>query len=162
MLACEQAPGLNMLQHGIAVHEQYLRLLETAEPWLVERQLPLSITKRYHIYHDCGKHLVLEVGEDGRRRFPGHAKASAEQYRAVFPGDEIVADLIERDMDFHTCRGGELDALCMHPHAASLYLTAWAEINANAKMFGGRDSESYKIKASRLKKAGKKLRAMMT
>jgi len=168
MRACEQAPGLNMLQHGEAVHDHYQRLVvqlhagEAPYPVLDEVYArftwptPASL-ERYHRYHDCGKHLVQQIGDDGKRRFPGHAEASAAQYAAVFPGDPATAHLIGRDMDFHTLRGDDLDGLCQDPAAPVLYLTAWAEVYANAEMFGGPASDSFKIKAKRLVQAGKRL-----
>lgn len=146
-----------MLQHGISVHEEYLKLLETTDHRLLKLQLPIELVKKYHTYHDCWKHLVLEIGEDGKRRYPSHSQASTLQFKAIFPNDECVARLIEHDLDFHTLRGDELVKLCKLDIAPTLYLTALAEINANAIMFGGRESESYKIKASRLKQASKKL-----
>jgi hypothetical protein len=60
-------------------------------------------------------------------------------------------------MDFHLLKGDDLIKLCESPFAPILYFTAWAEINSNATMFGGYESESYKIKRSRLIQAGKKL-----
>lgn len=168
MAACEQAPGLDMLQHGQAVHDHYQRLTRQLEagdiPWPVlacvyARQAwpAANRLERYHLYHDCGKHLVAEVGEDGKRRFPGHAEASARQYAVLFPEDAWTRHLIRHDMDFHVLRGEDLESLCRDPAAPALYLTAWAEVCANAEMFGGRQSDSFKIKAKRLIQAGKKL-----
>jgi len=169
MRACEQAPGLNMLEHGQAVHLAYcqlIRALEAQAP-VYREMLPLyarlkpllpepAALARIHLYHDCGKHLALTFCE-GRRQYPNHAEISAEQYAKLFPEDLQGQRLIALDMAFHTCRGAALVELCQDPLAPILYLTAWAEINANALMFGGRDSDSYKIKRSRLLQAGKKL-----
>lgn len=168
MRSCEQAPGMNMLEHGELVHKHYLGLLQRLsagdcdEPVIravYQQRTLLSIDrlKRYHLYHDCGKHLTLQVDESGRRHFPNHAATSAEQYRKVFPLDDLTAELIEQDMAFHVARGDALLETCRHPYAPELYLTAWAEIGANAEMFGGTKSQSYKIKAKRLQQAGKKL-----
>jgi hypothetical protein len=168
MAACEQAPGHNMLQHGQAVHDHYRRLVAQLEAQ--EAPCPelaaiyarctwpaVTALERYHLYHDCGKHLVLAVDAEGKRRFPGHAEASAQQYALLFPEDTWSQQLIRRDMDFHTLRGDDLLALCQDPLAPVLYLTAWAEVHANATMFGGFHSDSFKIKAKRLVQAGKKL-----
>jgi len=169
MEQCEQAPGLNMLQHGQAVHEQYLKLLQELNEGTVEckelRDLyakfgpnlpPPEVLKKYHVYHDCGKHLALVI-ENGKRHFPNHAEVSAKQYATIFPDDGFTKQLIAMDMDFHLHRGDDLLRTCRSPFAPILYFTAWAEVNANAEMFGGRNSESYKIKRSRLIQAGKKL-----
>ena len=168
MAECEQAPGLTMLQHGELVHAHYKALCtelqnNEADPalqkwWeLAKHALPSpEVLKPYHVYHDCGKHLTLTVDSDGKRRYPDHASASAEQYSALFPQDTFTTHLIRHDMDFHTMRGPDLCSLWNDPCAPILYLTAWAEIRANASMFGGVDSESYKIKRSRLIQAAKK------
>lgn len=168
MSTCEQAPGLNMLQHGQAVHDHYRRLIAQIEaneapcPILAEIHArfalpPAADLERYHLYHDCGKHLVLTVDAEGKRRYPGHAEASAAQYALLFPDDTRGQQLVRKDMDFHTLRGDELDALCQDPLAPVLYVTAWAEVYANATLFGGLQSDSFKIKAKRLIQAGKKL-----
>jgi hypothetical protein len=168
MQSCEQVPGLNMLQHGKLVYTKYNEIMTElssgiGDPVLLKNYekyrhcLPPShVLKRYMLLHDCGKSLCLTV-EDGKRRFPNHAHVSSEQYLKVFPEDKFTAMLIEKDMDFHILKGDDLIALCNHPVAPILYLTAWAEINANAEMFGGTDSDSYKIKRTRLIQAGKKL-----
>jgi hypothetical protein len=168
MTQCEQAPGLNMLGHGQSVHAKYGQLMAQLEaghppcPLLGEIHAafiwPATATlERYHVYHDCGKHLVATVNAEGKRQFPGHAQASAKQYARLFPEDLTTAHLIAHDMDFHTLRGDDLVALCADPLAPVLYLTAWAEVYANAEMFGGLTSDSFKIKSKRLIQAGKKL-----
>ena len=175
MSAFEQTQGMNMLEHGQRVHDSYVQLwggltaseFELDEPglqaWFDRIRDTMSETllspddlRAYHVYHDCGKHLVLCTDETGRRHFPDHAAASAVQYQAIFPSHHRTRDLIAHDMDFHTIRGDDLRVLWTHPLAATLYLTAWAEIRANATMFGGFQSESYKIKRSRLLQAAKK------
>ncbi len=169
MRSCEQTAGMDMLQHGRLVHEHYLDLISQLESgahecpelnklWshLKHAIPPADILKRYHVYHDCGKHLCLEIGEDGKRRFPNHAEHSAKQYSHIFPEDGLITALIRHDLDFHILRGDDLLRLWKSPFAPALYFTAWAEISANAEMFGGKQSESYKIKRSRLIQAGKK------
>lgn len=169
MAACEQAPGLNMIQHGQMVHDRYRWLLDQIQAGQAPHPIleaaaqvhltwaPAEAVERYHLYHDCGKPLVMTTGPDGQRRFPGHADASAQQYALLFPDDRLTRHLIHRDMDFHTLRGDDLIALCHDPSAPTLYLTAWAEVYANASLFGGAHSDSFKIKAKRLVQAGKKL-----
>lgn len=159
-----------MLRHGQSVHYHYKELMwklrqkdaEYAELHALYDKFgrdmpPPDFLESYHVYHDCGKHLTLTIGEDGKRRFPDHANVSADQYLTIFPDDHLTAHLIRHDMDFHTMRGEHLIELCKSVFAPILYFTAWAEINANAEMFGGKQSESYKIKRSRLIQAGKKL-----
>ena len=169
MEACEQAPALNMLQHGQSVHDEYLKLTqqlqsnthdckELQQLWnmFYHNIPPANVLQKYHVYHDCGKHLCLTIDCNGRRHFPNHADISAQQYSHLFPEDGLTTALIRHDMDFHVLRGEEIVTLWKSPFAPILYLTAWAEINANAEMFGGKQSESYKIKRSRLIQAAKK------
>lgn len=171
MSKCYQFENMNMLQHGEAVHEAYLQLIVQLEGGEVIIELPPLIQelydklkhkledaetiRKYQIYHDCGKHLCRVIGEDGKQRFPNHAYYSALQYINVF-GVSVGSVLVIRDMDFHTMKGDELVDLCKQPIAITLYLTAWAELIANSKMFGGYDSTSFKIKRKALIQAGKK------
>lgn len=53
-------------------------------------------------------------------------------------------------------KGDDLIDLWKQPYAPTLYFTAWAEIMANSKMFGGFDSTSFKIKKKALISAAKK------
>jgi hypothetical protein len=110
----------------------------------------------YHVFHDCGKHLCKEIGEDGKTRYPNHAEWSKKQYIEVFGENGTEPELIGSDMDFHTKSGEELTDLWKSPLAPILYFTAWAEIIANSTMFGGQDSTSFKIKKKKLIQAGKK------
>lgn len=153
------------------MHSEYLKLIKTLEDGTAD---PLLLTiyrgvklpspealKRYHILHDVGKPNVLEV-IDGKRHFPNHANASFEQFIAIFPDDMFTATLIKMDMLMHTVRGDEINELIKHPFAPTLYFTAWAEIKANAFMFGGEESDSFKIKRKRLLKIGKKMAAKIS
>ena len=167
MSRCLQTEGLTILEHGHQVHNSYIQLIDDLENGLYPElhQLytalkahlpPAKVLANYHILHDCGKHLCLYTDENGRRHFPDHATWSAKQHAIIFPEDGFTTALIRHDMDFHMMRGDDLKKLCRNPLAPILYFTAWAEINANAEMFGGKNSESYKIKRSRLIQAGKK------
>ena len=169
MRACEQTKGLNMLEHGQSVHAHYKLLDERLESGQHDCEIlqqlwakfghtlpPPSVLERYHVYHDCGKHLCLHTDCDGRRHFDDHASWSAKQYAHIFPEDGFTKHLILHDMDFHVLRGDDLRNLWKSPFAPILYFTAWAEIYANAEMFGGQGSESFKIKKARLIQAGKK------
>lgn len=53
-------------------------------------------------------------------------------------------------------KGDDLSWLYRHPLGANLFFTALAEINANCQMFGGRESDSYKIKRKRLIQTAKR------
>ena len=176
MKACEQAPGYSTYQHGLDVANRYRDLYEhlhgkpACYQWsfkdgMLQRlkeiaplaKLPLE-ARLYHIFHDCGKPDTLTIDEQGRRHFPGHAEASVSAFKAALGEDaENHADtleLISLDMGFHTFRGEQLQELCRHRLAPTLLLTAWAELHANAEiLFGGFESDSFKIKRKALAKA---------
>lgn len=113
----------------------------------------INTMKEYHVMHDCGKPLCIEIDENGKRHFPNHAEVSYQQYKTLYPDNYIIQELIRLDMGFHTFKDDELVQLWKHELADSLYLTAWAEIMSNAEMFGGIESTSFKIKRKRLIKA---------
>ena len=103
----------------------------------------------YQTYHDCGKHLCRTADEARCQHFEGHAAASAAAWRAAC-GDKDprgdIAWLIERDMLLHTGSSEECAQLQGHRLAPALIFTALAELHANARMFGGAQSTSAKIK----------------
>lgn len=169
MRACEQTSGLNMIQHGEAVHKHYLQLINRLESGGIEapilqtiydqhqgRLISVGELQKYHLYHDCGKPICLTIDENGKRHYLNHAGVSAEQYAIIFPDDVHTADLIANDMAFHTTKCST-DTIYDHSDALTLYFTAWAETYANAEMFGGTVSDSFKIKRSHLIQAGKRL-----
>jgi hypothetical protein len=176
MKACEQAPGYSVYQHGLDVANRYRALYEhvcgerTAYRWefddeacqalmaLRKHALSPRDARLYHVYHDCGKPDVLTIDELGKRHFPNHAEASAKAFRAAFSADERTASLIEHDMLCHVARSAELESLAQVPDIATLVLTAWAELHANAeRLFGGFESDSFKIKRKRLAKLTKSI-----
>lgn len=110
---------------------------------------------KYQILHDCGKPLCREVDEDNRVHYPEHAKISYEQIKRLFPEEIDLQYLVLHDMDFHTLKPNELKELAESKYGFSLYLTAWAELLANAQMFNGFDSVSFKIKRKHLVKCMK-------
>ena len=168
MSNCYQTAGLNMIQHGEAVNREYAQLLEDLNNgasypelqhlWDMNWEWAKSARtlQAYHVYHDCGKHICLEIDENGRRHYPDHAMHSKKQFEIIFPQDSFSARLIGKDMLLHTLKGDALRGfLQCDPDAFNLLLTAFAEIHANAQMFGGRDSDSFKIKKKHLIKATK-------
>lgn len=170
MQETEQMADLSVHEHGLAVVESYKDLiikleneelvidsiLNTMYSKLKDKLLPLETIIRYQEFHDCGKPFCLYYDEEGKKHFPDHANVSYEVWKKLFPEDIVVQDLIKKDMDFHTMKGDELEKLWEEPLAPTLYFTAWAEIIANSKMFGGFDSTSFKIKKKKLIQAGKK------
>lgn len=177
MLTCYQFKDMNMLQHGQAVHHRWLQLsrhldgeaLEgkwrlpsyTQELWnKLRHEIPSAETmKLAQLYHDNAKHECRVIDEQGRQHFPGHAEASYQRFLKHSKNilkTIIAAELIRLDMTFHTLRGEELEPYYHHPLGFTLWLTALCEIHANSEMFGGIESDSFKIKWKRLEKAGKR------
>jgi hypothetical protein len=148
-------------RHGREVHDWYKKLC--ADPTLTgdakiiawfEEYVPADL-KQYHFFHDCGKPFCQTIDENGKEHYPNHSEMSAKKYIEMF-GSGPVADMILHDMDFHTKRGDDLVNTWRLSFADHLYATAWAEIFANAELFGGRESDSFKIKRKRLIQALKK------
>lgn len=171
MRACEQTPGMSVFEHGLQV-ARYFRDLQqhvmegkplryewklpewaySAELW--QRLVPTDHIMQYQIYHDCGKPFCRTVDEQGRAHFPDHAKVSAGLWRDLGQSD-LEADLIAKDMDAHLLKDEGVSDFCASPLAATLLLTALSEIHANAAMFGGLDSISFKMKYKQLSRRGK-------
>ncbi|MBC8740392.1 hypothetical protein F6X40_27425 [Paraburkholderia sp. UCT31] len=175
MRECFQFHDLDVLDHGHAVRAKFDALIAAMEKgetpegdwslpqWLLPnaeqllgRLLDRETLARYQIWHDCGKPHCRTVDEAGKQHFPDHAAASARTWLAA-GGDEQAGRLIASDMDFHLLGAEDVPAFAARPEAASLMLTAIAEIHANAEMFGGTCSTSFKMKRKHLERRGKKV-----
>lgn len=164
MKSCEQTSGLSVLEHGHMVHESYLQLVQELEQgvgpvtlqnlweWLRERLVSPDEIRTYQIYHDCGKPVCANGGH-----FPEHAKHSCKQWAKIY-GNGTISRLMGMDMCFHLMNAAQASTFWKNPLAPTLYVTAWAEIRANAGMFGGEDSVSFKKKRKRLERAGRALK----
>jgi hypothetical protein len=141
---------------------------DTDSDWikaLLQYQYDENLMQHYHLYHDCGKPFCRELDEENRQHFPNHAMISMQIYREHFNCD-ITARLIEADMNFHTMNAQQMQQWLNENKEdkyflASLYLSAWAEILANSTMFGGIESEGFKIKRKKLIQHGKKLNLLL-
>lgn len=115
----------------------------------------LNIIKQYTVNHDIGKPYCLTIDADGKKHYPDHANIS-KQVWLERGGDEITANLIGLDMIMHTESKEEIKARNLSiKDAMTLLITSLAEIHANAEMFGGIESTSFKIKWKKLDKIGK-------
>lgn len=149
-------------EHGVSVHDWYNRILKDPQilecdeisNWVENEYIPIEGIENYHVNHDMGKPYVVWYDQLGKAHYPGHSEKSYEMYVEKFGHDDF-AEMIRYDMGFHTWKGEELEKLCKMEIAPYLYITAWAELFANAEMFGGRESDSYKIKRKKLLKAWK-------
>jgi hypothetical protein len=171
MKNCEQMQGLSVLQHGQMVNDRYFEMLAhlrdgvplagewklpewTADPLLLELQLPEATVARYAVYHDCGKPRCLVVDADGKRHFPDHARVSREVW-LEHGGDPVEADLIGMDMDAHLLKDAGVAEFAARPQACTLLMVALCEVHANASLFGGVDTTSFKMKWKQLDRRGK-------
>jgi hypothetical protein len=155
-----------MYEHGLMVNREYVNLLSSLEEGLISEVFPPDLIRLYatnniidyrtmllyQVVHDCGKPLCRNVDSDGRVHYPDHARISCEQVKKIFKEDLDLQFLVLHDMDFHTLKPNQLKELAESKYGFSLYLTAWAELVANANMFNGFDSVSFKIKRKHLVK----------
>ncbi len=173
MLSCEQTSGMNMMQHGASVVEYFTDLqnhilngstltLEWKLPdWATDPKIwnalyDMDTIQEYQLFHDCGKPFCKEVDDEGKQHFPNHAAVSERIWREV-GGNPTAATLMGMDMDIHLLKDLGIEEFAKRPEAATLLLTGLAEIHSNARMFGGIDSTSFKIKWKQLNKRGKKI-----
>lgn len=170
-----QTSKIDMLEHGLMVNESYARILKKDTDYikhfgfspedldtLLNFQHDHILMRNYHIYHDCGKPFCQTTDENGKNHYPDHAAKSAQVYQNYFDC-EIANTLIKNDMIFHTLKSEDLSTWLLAQDKriiASLYLTAWAEIFANSAMFGGFESDSFKIKKKKLNSSFKKLKPL--
>ena len=180
MKACPQTDTQSVYEHGVAVSLKYKELLQHLRtnspitgwrlpewinhPFILEKLLPDDVMETYHIYHDCGKPYCIEYDSEGKRHFPDHAVVSYERWMscaAETPDHEQIGNLILMDMDLHLCKPSSAHFIASRPEAISLLVTALCEIHANADMFGGIESTSFKIKWKHLNRVGKSLLTAM-
>lgn len=172
MKKCLQTETQSVYQHGESVRDYTFKLIdmlrsgETSDcwrlpPWFMEYRkqilkslLPENIIGEYTTYHDCGKPYCLSFDENGKRHFPNHAEVSAQTWIDV-GGNEQIGKLISMDMMVHTMKAVDVEEFCSHPEAITLLIVALAEVHSNASMFGGIESQSFKIKFSQINKRGK-------
>lgn len=171
MQQCPQTPTQSVYQHGISVKEHLLQLIDFLDTgqisgdwrfpeWLTEyraqlksKLLPQEIIEEYALYHDCSKPYCIQYDSDGKKHFPNHAELSCQKWLEV-GGNEEAAILMKMDMDIHCLKDKDVEEFCHRPQAITLLLTGLAEVISNAKMFGGFDSTSFKIKYKQIDKRG--------
>ena len=172
MQRCPQTDTQSVYQHGVSVRDHLLQLIHYLDSgeisgewklpdWIKHYQLqiksallPKEVIEEYAVFHDCGKPYCLTLDEQGKRHFPNHTQVSAQTWVRA-DGNQQIAKLIEMDMTIHTIKAEGLDDFIKHPEAITLLLAGLAEVHSNAKMFGGIESESFKIKWSQINRRGK-------
>jgi hypothetical protein len=172
MQLCPQTSTQSVYQHGLSVRDHIFELISFLETGNINDQwrlpawaheyreqlfsalLPKEIIEEYTIFHDCGKPYCLTIDADGKRHFPNHADMSSSTWLKI-GGQEQVAKLMKMDMIVHTMKAADIDEFITHPECITLLMAGLAEVHSNAKMFGGLESESFKIKWSQINKRGK-------
>lgn len=163
----EQMPGLSFAQHGLMVYKRFKDLIGSRTEvwrlpdWFIEHEefilkelAPhLELISQYQIWHDCGKPFCRTVDAEGKVHYPDHANISANIWLSL-GGDQKTAELIRDDMRCHLLRPADAKQFSKHPNALILLITALCELHANATMFGGIQSDGFKIKFKRLDKCG--------
>lgn len=169
MKRCPQSTGQSVYAHGEAVRDrmhQLIEYLETGEiaadwalpDWLKAYRaqlrsalMPRQVIDEYTLFHDCGKPYCPPGGD---RKFPNHAEVSYRTWLCA-GGSQSAARLMRMDMLVHTMRAEDVASFCAQPEAPTLLLAGLAEIHANAAMFGGVASVSFKIKWKQLDRRGR-------
>lgn len=172
MKNCPQTNSQSVYQHGLSVRDHIFELISFLETgringdwklpsWMHEHRehilnalLPKDIIEEYAVFHDCGKPFCLSIDSDGKRHFPNHAEVSYQTWLKT-TGNEQVAKLIRMDMIIHTMKAADIPEFIKHPEAITLLIAGLAEVHSNAKMFGGLESDSFKIKWNQINKRGK-------
>lgn len=132
--------------------------LQENHPYIISNLHNIAVLKEYSINHDCGKHLVKTIDSEGKPHYPGHEESSCNYWLEHYPDKTEVSWLILNDMFFHTCSSDELNNTKLsQKDLFSLLITALAEIHANASLFGGIDSTSFKIKYKQINRRGAQL-----
>lgn len=171
MSLCKQTETQTILQHGLSVRDhmkQLIQILHSNKPndnwklpdWLFQYReniinslLPWNVIETYAIFHDLGKPYCISIDNNGKQHFHNHANVSADKWLEI-GGSEQIAKLIRMDMMIHTMKANDIDAFITNPEAITLLLAGLAEVHSNAKMFGGIDSISFKIKWKQINKRG--------
>jgi hypothetical protein len=172
MQNCLQTEGQSVYQHGLTVKNYAISLIDMINSgkynnnwklpdWLylysddiLKSLMPIEIIEEYAEYHDCGKPYCLIIDEYGKRHFPNHAEVSQKIWLEV-GGSPTAAKLMGMDMLIHTIKASDVNEFCKNAEAITLLLVGLVEIHANAQMFGGIESVSFKIKWKQIDKRGK-------
>jgi hypothetical protein len=178
MKNCPQTNTQSVYEHCLSVKDHLhdlLSLMNGVEPryiwklpeWIlqdkiliVSKLLPVDVLLQYAEWHDCGKPFCRVVDEQGKQHFPNHAEVSERVWRAA-GGDEQTGKLIRLDMEIHTIKAVQVPEFAARAEAISLLLTGLAEVHSNARMFGGVDSTSFKIKYNQIEKRGRAILALL-
>lgn len=164
-----QFKDLTYLGHGEQIQFRFLDLMNNQRmQWILPTWFTEHATEiknkllpefkkilTYQKYHDCGKYYC-RIELDGKVHYPNHAEISAQIWSKL-SDDFHIMELIRDDMLCHTLKPSEANTLAENKNCIALICTALCELHANAEMFGGLESDSFKIKFKRLSKLGNNL-----
>lgn len=171
MKAGHQTAGISYWEHGELVAARFRDLMNPnpnmtwrQTPWFTENadwirakfKPDFELISTYQLWHDLGKPYCRTIDEHGKVHYPDHASISASIWREL-GGDPKIGTLIEQDMLCHQLRPADAEAFASNPNALILLTTALCELHANASMFGGFQSDSFKIKWKRIDKVGQRI-----
>lgn len=172
MKNCSQNTDQSVYDHGASVRDHVFDLISYLEgnelknkwilpSWFIQNKnnllkniLSKEIINEYTLFHDCSKPYCKIIDEFGKQHFPNHAQLSYELWMKI-GGNKIVANLMKMDMDIHNLKSEGINEFASRKEAITLLIAGLAEITANSKMFGGFDSQSFKIKYKQIDRKGK-------
>lgn len=169
------------MQHGILVNQYFLDLYSHLQfnsklqyqwkipTWIYDNKLfilnnllPIGILSNYQLYHDIGKPFCKTYDLQTKKpHFYNHADISSEIWKTCST-DRLISQLISSDMIIHTMKAKDINIFSQREDAISLLLTGLSEIHANAQMFGGISSTSFKIKYKQIDSRGKAILKELT
>lgn len=148
-------------EHCQQVEERFNQLINHEGDWprlercrWLEGALPLPDgllpeLRIYCRYHDIGK-PICHIETDRKHQYPDHANVSADIW-AKIDGRERITRWIRNDMAVHTLTQEEFQSI---PDWQLHRLVGLAEVYANAEMFGGFESDQFKIKLKKVIRNG--------
>lgn len=172
MKNCSQNSDESVYDHGVSVRDHVFDLISHLEgnelknkwilpSWFIQNKnnllkflLPKEIINEYTLFHDCSKPYCKIIDENGKQHFPNHAQSSYELWIKI-GGNKTAANLMKMDMDIHQLKNEGVDEFSSRKEAITLLIAGLAEITANSKMFGGFESQSFKIKYKNIERRGK-------
>lgn len=177
-----QFEGRNMLEHGRDVFKYCNKIIAILKgeknyndsdlkipdvffeysDFLLKNLHSDDIIRNYTIWHDCGKPYCRTIDENGKQHFPNHAEVSAKTFAKYFPEQTnkgIVCRLIEADMDIHLLKDDGIQEFLKRDvkDICTQLIVGLAEILSNCQMFGGYESDGFKIKYKALQQRAKKI-----
>lgn len=177
MIECEQTKGQSVYKHGLSVLQHadeliyYLKENSVLDDWKLPdwlekykseilKHIDRNYLDDYLLLHDCGKPYCQVLSDDGIH-FPNHAETSKYVYNHIIGKNETIANWIGWDMVIHTANAEQIDDFCKNQwnvkDAINLLIAALSEVHSNAKMFGGKDSTSFKIKWKQISRRGNQI-----